>query len=115
MVFIRHQRGSFLVFAEDFKYRGFISLVNTMALGNLGKGMKMVMKLIGILIPALEMARYVFWIDTSQQNRSHGFVFKDKISKGFCFKKPLLWNVLPDNKASSPLFFTPSCQTLALS
>jgi hypothetical protein len=89
--------------------------VKIMAPGNTGKGMELVMKLVGILIPGLEMARYVFGIDTSQQNRSLGFVFKDKISKGFYSREHLLWNLLPDNKASSPLLFTPSCQVLVLS
>ena len=66
--------------------------------------MELVTKLIGILIPVFGMARYVFWVEISQQSRNSGFVFNDKISKGFYLKKHLLWNLLPDNKASSPLF-----------
>lgn len=77
--------------------------------------MKLVMKLIGILIPGLEIAGYVFGIDNSQQNRGHGFVFKDKISKVFYFRKQLLLNLRSDNKASSPLFFTPPCQVSIVS
>jgi hypothetical protein len=67
--------------------------------------MELVTKLIWVLIPVLGMARYVFWVEISQQNRGFGFVFKDKISKGFDFKKHLLSNLLPDNKASSPSLF----------
>jgi len=77
--------------------------------------MELVMKLIGILIPGLEVSRNVFGVDNSQQNRNHGFVFKDKISKGFYFRKPLLLNLLSESKAFSPLLLTPPCQVLALS
>lgn len=75
--------------------------------------MEMILKVIGILFPGLEMAGYVFGVDTSQQSLCAGFVFKDKTSKGF--RKQLLWNLLPDNKASSPMLFTPSGQIMALS
>jgi len=102
--------GKLLSICGRFYKQGFIRLVKHS--GNTGKGMELVMKLIGILIPGLGMARYVFGVDISQQNRSPGFVFTDRISKGL--KKHLLWNLLPDNKASSsPLLFTPSCQILA--
>ena len=84
--------------------------------------MELVMKLIGILIPGLEVSRNVFGIDNSQQNRNHGFVFKDKsfvfkdkISKGFYFRIPLLLNLRSESKAFSPLLLTPPCQVLALS
>jgi hypothetical protein len=78
-----------------------------------GKGMELVMKVIGILIPVLGMVRHVFGIDISQQSLRPGFVFNDKNSIGF--KKHLLWNLLPDNKASSPLLSTPFGQASAIS
>lgn len=75
--------------------------------------MELVMKVIGILFPVLGMARYVFGIDISQQDLRSGFVFNDKNSMGF--EKQLFWNPLPDNKASSPLLFTPFGPVSALS
>ena len=86
-----------------------------MALGNSGKGMELVMKLIGILIPGLDVSRYAFGIDNSQQNRTHGFVFKDKILKGFYSIRPSLLNLRPDDSAFSRLLFAPPCQGLASS
>jgi hypothetical protein len=73
--------------------------------------MELVLKIVGIFIPGLEIARYVFGIDISQQNRSLGFVFNDKISKGF--NEHVCGNLLPDNTTSS--LFTPSCRSLVLS
>jgi hypothetical protein len=91
--------------------KGLMVWLTTMNTRNTGKGMELVLKMIGILIPALEIARYVFGIDISQQNRSPGFVFNDKISKGF--NRHILGNLLPDNTTSS--LFTPSCRALSLS
>ena len=77
--------------------------------------MELVMWLIGILIPGLEGLKYVFGIDNSQQNQNHGFVFKDKVSKGFYSRRPLLLNLRSDSTAFPPLLFAPPCQVLALS
>lgn len=73
--------------------------------------MELVLKVIGILIPDLKVAGYVFGIDITQQNQSDGFVFNDKTSKGF--NEHVCVNLLPDNTASS--LFTPSCRALVLS
>ena len=94
---------------------GIIGLVRNSGSRGSGKSMELVTKLIWILIPVFGMARYVFWVEISQQSRSFGFVFKDKISKGYHFKKHSLCSLLPDNKASSPLLFTPPGQVLAFS
>ncbi len=107
--------GASYVYAEDFMNEGTIGLVRNSGSRGSGKSMELVTKLIAILIPVFGMARYVFWLEISQQSRSFGFVFKDKISKGFYLMKHLFWNLLPDNKASSPLLFTPPCQVLAFS
>ena len=115
MVFIRHQRGSFFVYLEIFEKGTVSAWSNTVALGNSGKGMELVMKLIGILIPGLEVSRNVIGIDNSQQNRNNGFVFNDKISNGGYSRRPLLLNLLPDNTIFSRLLFSPPCQVLSLS
>lgn len=99
--------------AEDFFNKGFLVWLKSVDIEITGKGMELVMTVIGILAPVLGMARHVFGIDISQQNLGLGFVFNDKNSMGF--KKHSFWNLLPDNKASSPLLLAPSGQVLALS
>jgi hypothetical protein len=112
MVFIRHQRGGFIVYiCVTEKYKGLMVKSKTVDTGNAGKGIELVLNMIGILIPGLEVARYVFGIDITQQNRRDGFVFNDNNSKGF--NRHILGNLLPDNTTSS--LFTPSCRASVLS
>ncbi|GJL77637.1 MAG: hypothetical protein NPINA01_06260 [Nitrospinaceae bacterium] len=77
--------------------------------------MELVAKLIGILIPDLEISRYTFGIDNSEQNLSNGFVFIDKNLKGLDASGPSFLDLQPGNTAYYLLPPTPHHQVLALS
>jgi hypothetical protein len=84
-----------------------------LVLGNSGKKMALVAKLIGILIPHLEFSRVPFGIDNSEQNRDHGFVFIDKSSIGLGLARSLQLNLQSGDRLCFPLPFFPHPQVLA--
>jgi hypothetical protein len=84
-----------------------------LVIGNSGKAMELVAKIIGILIPHSEFSRVPFGIDNSEQSRDYGFVFIDKSSIGPDHSGSLPLNLQSGDRLCFPLLSRPHPQVLA--